>query len=58
MKHAITPHSEADGLERQSDEEADGHRDVLCNGRASCQPQRRRDGAPEELCSHANVDVG
>ena len=26
-------------------------------GRASCQPQWRRGGAPEGLCSHSNVDV-
>ena len=31
---------------------------VLCKrGRASCQTQWRRGGAPEELASHANVDV-
>ena len=31
---------------------------VLCKrGRASCETQRRRRGASEELASHANVDV-
>ena len=52
-------HRTAHTRERGSDEEADGHGGVLYKcGRASCQAHWRRDGAIEELYSHANVDVG